>query len=158
MIIRPLDPSDWRAFRSLRLESLETDPHAFGATAASTRTKPDQFWIGRLEEVQAGRAWLVFAEEGERLVGMVGAMPQGKRAAEIISMFVRPESRGCGVGRLLLERILSDVAASGVHKATLNVRTTQTSAIRLYRSCGFVEVPSTSPDELTMQRDLVSSS
>jgi ribosomal-protein-alanine N-acetyltransferase len=64
------------------------------------------------------------------------------RVAEQIhinNLAVRPELRGGGLGRRLLEVLMAEVAAWGVESATLEVRRSNLPALRLYSQAGFVE-------------------
>lgn len=85
------------------------------------------------------RELLLVARAGQRLLGYVmGEWQQG--AVEIISLAVHPESRGQGVGRKLLHRLLVRVARAGVDRIFLMVRADNQVAINLYRSLGFRRV------------------
>lgn len=50
---------------------------------------------------------------------------------------VLPEHRRAGVASRLLERVLSDGASRGAHRATLEVRRSNEPALRLYEKFGF---------------------
>jgi ribosomal protein S18 acetylase RimI-like enzyme len=54
-------------------------------------------------------------------------------------MFVKKEARGRGAGQLLCQGILRRGAEMGFAEMTLDTLTFMTSAIRLYRSMGFVD-------------------
>ena len=58
--------------------------------------------------------------------------------AHVTTIAVRPEARGKGVGRALMEHLLSSAAALGMSCATLEVRVSNTKAIQLYESLGFL--------------------
>jgi [ribosomal protein S18]-alanine N-acetyltransferase len=70
------------------------------------------------------------------LVGY-GVMSAGAGEAHILNLCVREGERCRGVGRLLLEHLLSRAAAAGMSEAYLEVRPSNTAAIRLYQSVGF---------------------
>lgn len=55
-------------------------------------------------------------------------------------MFVRPATRGTGVGRALLERLLADARSEAFHTIQLETFTFMQPALALYRSVGFVDV------------------
>jgi [ribosomal protein S18]-alanine N-acetyltransferase len=56
----------------------------------------------------------------------------------INNIAVRPECRGGGVGRALLEFVLRLGAGLGARRATLEVRRSNTVALKLYEKLGFV--------------------
>lgn len=68
------------------------------------------------------------AVHGERFAGRVG---------EIKRMFVRPEFRGRGYGRLLLARLEAVAADAGLARLVLETGVLQDSAVRLYRAAGY---------------------
>jgi len=59
--------------------------------------------------------------------------------AELESIAVAPAYQGCGVGRTLLEAMLSAVAQAGAGEIILEVRVSNQRAIQLYRKAGFSE-------------------
>jgi len=60
--------------------------------------------------------------------------------AEILTIVVRPEYRGRGHGRLLMEEALRRLYRDRVAACFLEVEATNTAAVGLYRSLGFVVV------------------
>jgi len=57
----------------------------------------------------------------------------------INNLAVRPESRGQGLATRLLAEVMAEAAKMGVLSATLEVRRSNTPALRLYAKAGFVE-------------------
>jgi ribosomal-protein-alanine N-acetyltransferase len=57
----------------------------------------------------------------------------------ILDIAVHSDFRGRGVGRLLVERVLTDCREGGADFVSLEVRPSNTIAIALYRQMGFVE-------------------
>ena len=55
----------------------------------------------------------------------------------IYSVAVDPAARGCGVGQALLDAAIALARRLGLHEVTLEVRTDNDSAIRLYARNGF---------------------
>jgi len=70
-----LKAEEWRLYRQIRLEALRNDPQSFVPAYADTLQLPDSHWQGRLEDArEAEHTWLLFAREGERMVGGIGAI------------------------------------------------------------------------------------
>lgn len=61
-------------------------------------------------------------------------------ACEMKRLFVRPAFRGFGLGRLLVERVLSDGQLSGYTTMLLDTLSDMETARALYQEVGFVEV------------------
>ncbi|MBU7573251.1 MAG: GNAT family N-acetyltransferase [Hydrogenophaga sp.] len=61
-------------------------------------------------------------------------------ACEMKRLFVRPAFRGFGLGRLLVERVLSDGQLSGYTTMLLDTLSDMETARALYQEMGFVEV------------------
>jgi ribosomal-protein-alanine N-acetyltransferase len=55
----------------------------------------------------------------------------------INNLAVRPECRGVGAGRVLLESVLRQAVGLGARRATLEVRRSNTTALKLYERLGF---------------------
>ncbi len=83
----------------------------------------------------AGYDFRVACEEG-RVAGFVVARAVAVDESELLNLVVAPEWRGKGVGRSLLKALLAD------HRGTvfLEVRESNTVAIKFYKSFGFQEL------------------
>ncbi|MGH6719735.1 MAG: GNAT family N-acetyltransferase [Alphaproteobacteria bacterium] len=86
----------------------------------------------------AGAVLLAFSGDGG-VVGCVVLRPCADATAEIKRLFVRPEARGKGLGRRLVEAALDAARAAGYHRAVLETHATMTTALALYQALGFVE-------------------
>jgi [ribosomal protein S18]-alanine N-acetyltransferase len=75
----------------------------------------------------------------DRLVGY-GVMSVGAGEAHILNLCIREAFRCRGIGRRLLSYLLDRAAASGMSESFLEVRPSNTAAIRLYQSLGFEPV------------------
>ena len=62
--------------------------------------------------------------------------------AEIKRMWIAPSARGLGLGRRLLEKLEACAVAGGARVARIETSAVLTEALALYRSTGWVEVPS----------------
>ncbi|MBM2614360.1 GNAT family N-acetyltransferase [Actinoplanes sp. LDG1-06] len=76
-------------------------------------------------------------DENEEIIGIGVLKPVDAETAEIKRMYVRPEGRGLGIGRAILERLLADAATVGYTTARLETATFMREAHALYRSVGF---------------------
>lgn len=90
---------------------------------------------------QGGR--LLGARLGGDLVGL-GALKPGAAAgtAEVKRMWVRPDARGNGLARALLEALIDAAREEGYRTLRLETVTFMRPAITLYRSVGFTEAAS----------------
>jgi len=79
------------------------------------------------------------ATVGEQLVGY-GVMSVGAGEAHILNLCITEGHRCRGLGRQLLRSLLECAAAAGSGEAFLEVRPSNTAAIRLYLAVGFEQV------------------
>jgi GNAT superfamily N-acetyltransferase len=85
-----------------------------------------------------GRFYIVQEQEVFVAVGCLKRLEEF--VGEIQRMYVRPEARGKGIGRLLVDRLISDARQIGYRKLRLESLKFLASAHALYRSVGFVEI------------------
>jgi ribosomal protein S18 acetylase RimI-like enzyme len=144
-----LDPTEWVAYKVLRLDALKNEPTAFATSWASASQDSDEKWKERLQSVADGKCWYLFARDPKQeLVGMIGAFPAKDEnkmpiegVAEIIAVYVKADERGKGISSCLLEGIVSRLSATGIFKkARLSVNIEAESAIKLYQNHGFTIV------------------
>ncbi len=57
--------------------------------------------------------------------------------AHLLNIAIKPENQGCGLGLALLEYLMSSAHASNVRECFLEVRDSNTNALRLYERYGF---------------------
>ncbi len=88
---------------------------------------------------QGGRIFV--AEEGGIVVGSCAVVPWSGPDLELAKLAVAPRVRGRGVGRRLVEACLGHARAAGAPRVVLLSNSQLTSALRLYRSLGFVDRP-----------------
>ena len=104
------------------------------------------FWTQRLrEEAGSGelRSWVV--EKGGQVVGFAGTGPADEDDAphvpagshELQTMYSLAETWGSGVGRALLDRVLTDLASNGVASMHLWVFAANARARRFYERAGW---------------------
>ena len=120
VIIREMKASDVEAVSEIERE------------AFSMPWSADDF----LEMVEADYAHYYVAVSDEKVVGCCGIrnlMGEG----EITNVVVAASYRGQGIGRQMLQYMLKEAKTFGIGDCTLEVRVSNTSAIRLYESLGF---------------------
>lgn len=97
-----------------------------------------------------GGLWI--AASGASGVGCVALRPLDAETAEVKRMFVDPEWRGRGVGRALMDTVISGARARGYRALRLGTLHDMTAAQALYSSLGFAPIARYRPDELTDTR------
>lgn len=136
LVIRPAAPSDIPAIRALLVETWHhTYDRIFGADRVTEITDS---WhaVERLEaQVGIGDAPFLVALQGDHIVGTVSIRRRSGESADLLRLYVRPQSQGQGIGRALLYAGLA--AAGQPASVSLEVERDNGSAIRFYRRIGF---------------------
>ncbi|MEO8524570.1 MAG: GNAT family N-acetyltransferase [Caldimonas sp.] len=142
--IRPLGAADLAAYKLLRDDMLFAHPEAFTSDAAEERSKEPADYLQRLGLDRRERGHFVLgAWRGERLVGAIGLerdrRRKGHHVGHVVGMMVRPEARGLGIGRELLDVLVGEARRSeGMEMLTLTVTSGNRPAVGLYETSGFV--------------------
>jgi GNAT superfamily N-acetyltransferase len=74
------------------------------------------------------------------MVRVYQAESDGDRTGEIKRMYVRPDFRGQGIGRALLEALLAEARPAGYRRVRLDSGPFMKAAHALYRRVGFHEI------------------
>jgi GNAT superfamily N-acetyltransferase len=82
---------------------------------------------------------LLLAVDGGDVLGCGALRVIAPGVAEIKRMYLRPEARGQGLGRMMIECLLAEARTLGCHEARLDTGWFMTDAHRLYRAAGFTE-------------------
>lgn len=139
MKIRLLTPDDANLYRDIRLAALTMNPEAFASSYEEELLLPLEAFKGRL---QPGDSFTFGVFEDSGLAGVVTMVREQKlklrHRTGIYAMFVAPEFRGRGLGKLLMnEAIKKAEELEGVEQVYLTVVAKNKSAIHLYKNVGF---------------------
>ena len=135
--LRLLTPADAALYRSIRLAGLKESPEAFGSSFETEFTKPLAWFFDRLSSSEIFGAF-----RDTEVLGVAGlAIRQEEKEAHkglLWGMYVRPEARGAGLARRLVEAVIAHARAR-VELIQLSVVAGNEQARRLYAGLGFVE-------------------
>lgn len=84
---------------------------------------------------------LVVEDPTGQIVGTAGIRSLAPGVGEIKRMWIRPERQGLGLGRRLMNECLDRARGLGFRVLRLDTEREMTAALRLYRRCGFREIP-----------------
>jgi putative acetyltransferase len=143
-----LSPEALSFIEALNAELLTRYPES-GAT--HFRLDPD--------EVADGRGAFLIASRSGRPVGCGAVRRVDPHTGELKRMYVRPEERGRGVGRALLDALEAEARSLRLGRLVLETGVRQTEAIALYRRAGFSDIPPfgeyvASPLSMCMSKEL----
>lgn len=97
--------------------------------------------IANLNQFTAPNGGLFIAQVEGKNVGCAGFRRNNKEIAEVKRMYVKPEYRRQGIGRALLQAVISEATKLGYAKIRLDTVLFAQEAQKLYRSFGFQEIP-----------------
>jgi RimJ/RimL family protein N-acetyltransferase len=128
----------WQDYRDLRLESLKNEPIAFSSSYEEEQLTPENIWRERIKNI-----WFVI--EDDKPIGLAGIFRNNRlktnHVCEMFGVYVRKEYRGKGVGKRLIETVLTEIQnLKGIKIINVGVNPTQKAAKHLYNQYGFKTV------------------
>lgn len=132
-----LTPDRVAEWRDIRLYALAHAPEAFESLHAVWKDRPLEDFADRL---RMGEIWAAGDDMGRPLA--VAALEPDRTEVDqgwVMSVFVRPEARGRGLGLRLLDHLALRGRALGMTRLALHVGRDDLPARALYRRAGFVE-------------------
>lgn len=141
-MLKPFGPGDFDAYLDMS--------RAFYASEATDHPVPESHFRRTFGEILThsplARGWIVIVGDdrpaGYLLASLTWSNEFGGRVAWMEELYLRPEARGRGVGRRVLEAALEELKARDkVAGFRLEVAPANVSVSELYRRLGFTPVP-----------------
>jgi ribosomal protein S18 acetylase RimI-like enzyme len=145
--LHPITPSLAADYKAVRLRALADTPSAFGSTYARESQFTEADWQQRTANLCTPRSIGYLAHHEDEYCGIAVAFlkEQNPQYAELFSMWVAPEHRNTGTGRLLVDAIESWARHSGADTLQLMVTSSNLSAIAFYQRLGYTPTGRTEP-------------
>ena len=136
MKIREATAADAPAIRAIVTETLAE----FGLRIESDGIDMDLDEVPTSYQSRGGAFRVLVADDDATIVGCGGIYPIEPGTVELRKMYFRPEVRGKGWGRSLLEDLMNTAKNGGYTRMVLETASNLKSAIALYERSGFSEV------------------
>ena len=140
MELRRLASHEADLHRTLRLRALRDAPDSFGEAYTHVAARPIGYWEELTRSVtEPGRNVMFLACEGHDVLGAVYGLLDRVRSdtGRVGGMWVEPAWRGHGVGRALLQEVISWGRERGLRRLGLWAPGHNPAAIALYTRAGF---------------------
>ena len=134
IVINQMSGADWPCVKAIYLEGI-----AIGNATFETEAPSWEAWD--TAHLQFAR---LVARQGETIIGWAALSPMSQRCvyggvAEV-SVYVSMSKRGSGVGRKLLEALISESEKNGIWTLQAGIFSENAASLRLHRASGFREV------------------
>jgi ribosomal protein S18 acetylase RimI-like enzyme len=158
MEIRCLTAADAQAWWELRLEMLRNDPESFADSAEEHQNTSLEKARERLAASDPASNFILGLFDDGRLAGTAGFFrrrhSKERHKGHIWGVYVRPQSRGRGAGRALMQEVIRCAREmEGLEQITL-VASAHLPARRMYEALGF-EAYGTEPRSLKIGKSYV---
>jgi phosphinothricin acetyltransferase len=135
VLLRPATVDDAEAIRQIYNLEVESSTATFDLVSRSLESQ--RAWL----EERSGAFTAIVAEDEGTVVGFGSLSPYKERAAYRTtvedSVYVHRDRQGQGIGRLLVEELLSIAAAHGFHAVMARIEAGGTASRALHERCGF---------------------
>jgi ribosomal protein S18 acetylase RimI-like enzyme len=147
IVLKQILPEAADSYKAIRLRALQEAPLAFGSTYARESQFADSVWHERAARCCGDQATGYMAWDGDKACGLVGGLsdPTDASRVHLVSMWVAPEHRGQGVGRLLVAQVHTWARARQAKALLLMVTSSNVGALRFYERLGFTPTGRTEP-------------
>jgi GNAT superfamily N-acetyltransferase len=143
VLVREITTDDWELMRDVRLAALADAPYAFGSTYAREVGFTEAQWRGRINERSV--TFFAYDESDDVAPAGLAGVYVAETAPDVVSMWVRPGSRGRGVGEALIGATAAWATARSFSTLFLWVTQSNAPARRLYTRCGFTPTGESQP-------------
>jgi ribosomal protein S18 acetylase RimI-like enzyme len=142
MEYRKLLPHESKAYRAVRLESLEKFPASFGADYQES-LKIEKFRLENDIENQVQERFVIGAFNDAELAGICVFVKEENNTGSIYQMYVKENYQGKNIGFGLIQAVINEAENrfNGV-EIFLEVKADNLKAYQLYKKFGFQEVAS----------------
>ncbi|MDR2977082.1 MAG: GNAT family N-acetyltransferase [Streptococcaceae bacterium] len=135
IIIRQMEPKDFS-----EVAELENSLWTANETPATIQSSPERY----IENIQNGVRYLLAVEEtSDEIFGVLVLSDRHKvepgKHVLTFSPLVTPAARHQGIGTFLVEFAKEYALKEGYKKISIEVISTDTAALALYRKCGFIQ-------------------
>jgi phosphinothricin acetyltransferase len=139
VLVRDADPADLPHIAAIYDEQVRTAISTF-----DVEPRPMEYWEARLTSTERGDHLLVAGPSSRDVVGYAYSSTYRPRPAYArtreVSVYLAPDARGQGVGRLLYDELLARLRADGVHQVLAVVALPNDPSEALHRVCGFTRL------------------
>jgi putative acetyltransferase len=114
----------------------------------------------KAEHLEGGHGTFLVARENGRAIGCGAIRLLDSSTAEAKRMYVEPDQRGRGVGRVVLAGLEAAAKQLGVRRLVLETGIYQDAALSLYRRAGFTQIDcwgeyASSPTSICFEKHLI---